>query len=85
MNADRKSTFVAPTPSAYSRELTQRVERLEVLRTDACKQGDWMRIAFIERQIKNTLLEWCDSFAIDIDASDCSELKVCHSPSLAIN
>ena len=85
MNADRKSTFVAPTPSAYSHELSQRVERLELLRTDACKQGDWVRIAFIDRQIKHTLLEWCDSFAFDIDASAVGEIKVCQSPSFSLN
>ena len=77
MNADRKNIFVTPTPSAYSRELSQRVKRLEFLRSDACAHRDRVRIAFIDRQIKNTILAWCDSFVMDIDASARGELKVC--------
>ena len=69
MNADRKNPAIAPTPSIFSRALSQRVKRLEFLRSDACVQGDWTRIAFIDRQIKNTILEWCDSFVMDIDAA----------------
>ncbi len=91
MNADRKRTFVAPTPSASSRELSQRVKRLEFLRSDAHAHRDRVRIAFIDRQIKNTILEWCDSFVTDIDTSTrhepsaCSELRVCQSPSSSVN
>lgn len=69
MNAGGKNTFVAPTPSGYLRELSQRVKRLEFLRADACAQRDRVRVALIDRQIKNTTLEWCDTFVMSIDAS----------------
>lgn len=69
MNADRKNTVVASTPSGYLRELSQRVQRLEFLRTDAYAHRDRVRIALIDRQIKNTVLEWCDAFVRGIDAS----------------
>ena len=68
MNADRKRTFVAPTPSAYSRELSQRVTRLEFHRSTAYAHRDRVLVAFIDRQIKNTILEWCDSFVTDMGA-----------------
>ena len=66
MNAHGKSTFVAPTASAYSRELSQRVARLEFHRYAACAHRDRVLVAFIDRQIKNTILEWCDSFVVDM-------------------
>lgn len=69
MNADRKNTVVAPTPSGYLRELSQRVKRLEFLRTDACAHRDRLRVALIDMQIKNTVLEWCDTFVMGIDAA----------------
>jgi len=69
MNGDRQSTFIAPAQSIYLRELSQRVERLEFLRSDACARRDRIRVVFIDRLIKNTVLEWCDSFVMDIDAS----------------
>ena len=62
MNANRKCSFMARTSGDQSRELSKRVERLEVLRSAACQQRDRARIAFIDRLIKNTILEWCDSF-----------------------
>jgi hypothetical protein len=62
MNADARTAFVEPTPRAYSRELSQRVKRLEFLRTDACAHRDRGRIALIDRQIRNAVLQWCDSY-----------------------
>jgi hypothetical protein len=85
MNADRKRTFASPTSSAYSHELTQRVKRLEVLRSDACAHRDAIRIAFIDRQIKNAILEWCDSYVMAIDAPSRREFQVCRSPSAKLN
>jgi len=69
MNTDRKSTIVAPTLSSYLRELNQRVKRLEFLRTDACADRDRVLVALIDRQIKNILMEWCDSFVMGSDTS----------------
>lgn len=85
MNADRKRDFNATTQSGYYRELTERVKRLEVLRVDACTHRDQVRVAFIDRQIKNTVLEWCDSYVMDVEASAPSTLKICRSPSGAVN
>jgi hypothetical protein len=67
MNADRKNIFVTPTPSGYLRELTQRVKRLEFLRTDASAHRDRVRLTLIDRQIKNTILEWCDLYVLGND------------------
>ncbi len=64
MNADLKSIFVSPTPSGYLCALNQRVKRLEFLRTDACAHRDRVRLGLIDRQIKNTILEWCDSYVL---------------------
>jgi hypothetical protein len=85
MNADRKSTFAAPTLSAYSHELSQRANRLELLRSDACAHRDVVRVAFIDRQIKNTILEWCDSYVMAIDAPARNEIQVCRSPYATVN
>ena len=85
MNADRKRTFATPTLNAYSYELSQRVKRLELLRNEACANRDVVRIAFIDRQIKNTVLEWCDSYSMGIDAPASIELQVCRSPSAVVN
>jgi hypothetical protein len=68
MNAYRTSTFTAPTLRAYSHELSQRANRLELLRRDACAHREAIRVAFIDRQIKNTILEWCDSYVMAVDA-----------------
>ena len=85
MNANRKYAYVTQASSDYSRELSQRVERLELLRCDARANHDPIRIAFIELQIKNTLLEWCDSFVADDVASDREDFRVCRSPSRTVN
>ena len=75
MNADDRTTFAEPTLRAHSRELSQRVKRLEFLRTDACAHRDRVRVSLIDRQIRNALLQWCDSYVMDIDASARSGLK----------
>jgi hypothetical protein len=67
MNTDRESIFVSPTPSGYLRELSQRVKRLEFLRTDASAHRDRVRLSLIDRQIKNTILEWCDWYVLGND------------------
>ena len=80
MNATRKNTFAVSTQGEYSRELSERVKRLELLRVDACAHRDRVRVAFIDRQIQNTVLEWCDSYVTDFDAR-----AVCRSPSSTMN
>ena len=78
MNANRISTFVTPIPSAFSRMLSRRVKRLEFLRYDACAHRDRLRIALIDRLIKDTILEWCDSFIFDMDTARGERLAASH-------
>jgi hypothetical protein len=85
MNANERTTFVEATPRAHSRELTQRVERLELLRVDACANCDRGRVALIDQQIRHAVLQWCDSYVMDIDAPARSELKACRLPISAVN
>jgi hypothetical protein len=67
-NTDRQSPL-ASTPSACLHLLSRRVKRLEFLRRDACAHRDRVRVAFIDRLIKNTVLEWCDLFVVESDRS----------------
>jgi hypothetical protein len=85
MNADERTTFVEATPRTHSRELSQRVKRLEFLRTDACAHRDRIRVSLIDRQINNAILEWCDSYVMDIDAPARNEIKICNLPISAVN
>jgi hypothetical protein len=85
MNADEKNTFAELTPRPPSRELSQRVKRLEFLRTDACAHRDRVRVSLIDQQIKSAILQWCDSYVMDIEVSDRSGLKGCQSPISTVN
>jgi hypothetical protein len=85
MNTNERTTFVEATPRAHSRELTQRVERLELLRVDACAHRDRARVSLIDQQIRHAVLQWCDSYVMDTDTPARIERKVRQSPVATIN
>ena len=85
MNTNERTTFVEATPRADSRELTQRVERLELLRVDACANRDRGRVSLIDQQIRYAVLQWCDSYVMDNDAPARIERKVRQLPIATVN
>lgn len=67
MNAQKIPRQPTLYPTEYSIELRQRVERLEAERADAWSRNDRDAVDQIDKQIKQVIVAWTDSFIGDFE------------------